>query len=178
MPSDPSLGYSLLCSDLKSASEVLPTQDAAKRLDEVWSQVDELAGLAESRMRILIARLDALPAVDESHDLEFLRCALQSDRTLNSDAVSCACRLVRSVIAARKHDDVRARLGPGPFGAVEVVWETDRWLTWIVGIPKLSWPGVNVRCYDRPNPEDPRMRARSYHTAHGVVEHAIRVLGV
>jgi hypothetical protein len=169
------LGSKLLWRAICHASLSANADEAIRRIDIIWRGVDKVTFLAESRMRILLARIRGPQLALEP---EWLLNAIDD---LNVDitgapgrsAVGSGASLVRALLAVRP--DQRADLEPYVGGAVIVKWRGSS-LRWLVGPPRLPWPGVSVQLYVRPDPSLPKLDAQSCHYAPVVVEHALKNL--
>jgi hypothetical protein len=155
---------------VRSASCLSDPRDALRAIDAIWSQIDEVSTLAESRMRILLKRVER-PVLAESPEwlapvLEALKETGDPDLgPPHPTAVESARRLVLATLA-EVQGSRKASLEPSPGGSVAVTWP--RGLRWLVALPRLPWPGVNVRVYTGSDATD--LEARTYHQAFGVIE--------
>lgn len=145
--------------------------EAAKRIDEIRESVDELGAAAEARLRVTLKSLTA-PALAPEAPAWFVESVrLLPSHQLDKRVVASAERLVRAVVAAvGAAGEGRCELAND--GTLEVVWESDSCLTWLVGRSRLPWPGINVRAYARHDANLPAMRSRSFQLAHRAIEHA------
>lgn len=154
-----------LSEEIKNAYEGPDPYEGARKVDELWNEIDKVEALAEARTRILLKRfpdplmVESLPWVDEI----LLRIA---PPTSLSKQVS---NLLRATFAAVGGDDGRWRpmIQAAPLGAIEVDWGVR--VSWIVRPVALPWPGCHVRVYCG-NEENLRLTARTYHLAHVAVE--------
>ncbi len=151
---------------IRDASGMPDAVEAARRVGEIWSDLQEVVDLAEARMRILTRRLPDLPLAPTPpwlHDeIASLRQDVEEDSTAPAEAVLTSTQqIVRAFLQERS--DVRAtlcRFGPDQ---VEVTWET-LGVIWLVSKPRVPWPGVSVRVYGAPG-----TRARSFCEASAVL---------
>jgi hypothetical protein len=159
---------------IRCASEEGPPEQAIRRIDSLWQTIDVLTSLAESRMRILLARVEGPKLEHEPRWLskairELLKTGSPELGAPNRAAVDSACRLVRAFLVV--HPERQADLEAAPAGSVLVKWRASS-LRWLVSAPRLPWPGVSVRMYARTDPALPKMQADTSHYAPTVLEHA------
>jgi hypothetical protein len=144
--------------------------DAATQIDAIRERAEDLCISAESHLRALIK---ALPPLNFTNDVPswFKLSELESAR-IDPRAISSARELVRATVAMTDAK-FEATCEPGRDGAIEISWETPSQLTWVVGRPRMSWPGVNVRAYVRADESTHALQTRSFFLAHRVVIHAV-----
>jgi hypothetical protein len=163
---------------IRCASDEAPPEQAIRQIDSLWQVIDALANLAESRMRILLARvqgpkLEREPGWLSKAIKEVLKTESRELGAPNRAAVDSASRLVRAVLAV--HPTRQADLEPAPAGSVLVKWRGSS-LRWLVSAPRLPWPGASVRMYVRTDPTLPKMQVDTSHYAPTVLEHAAKNL--
>lgn len=146
---------------------------AAARIDGIWARVEEVAALAESRMRILLKRvappnLGAEPAWLGDALRQLVASEEAREERLHPSAVETTRRLVRAVVA--EIPDAHAELEVTPGGGISVVWRSPRTLRWTVTPARLPWPGVNCRMYVQTGERAHNVEARTVHLAHAAIE--------
>jgi hypothetical protein len=139
----------------------------ALRIDEIREQFEDVCFTAESRLRTMLRRLPQLSLAPEP---QWLTSALDGLGASSVDprAIESGRRLVRAMFAITGAS-IDASLQATPSRGLEIAWNTDSRLTWVIAAPRLSWPGVNVHAYAR---EGTSVRARSFFVAHRAVFHA------
>ena len=159
---------------LRQAFDHPDPREALQQLDSLWARVEDLTSLAESRLRLLLKRAKPPALAEQPEWFGKAVAELLSDTdgscVPHESTIASASLLVRALEAA--HAGLRAHLTAMPFGAIEVSWETDLALNWLVWAPRLTWPGVHVRVYSRDKHEAPLV-ARTFHQAFGVIQHAL-----
>jgi hypothetical protein len=154
---------------------------ALQRIDEIWTKLDDASNLAESRMRILLKRVAKPPLAPEPDWLAEGLSSLSREVDLETGelplaaAVESARLLICSVIKACDVPHLRAELGTGLLGSVDVQWNVPSSLTWVVQGARLPWPGLQVRAYARSAPNS-TLEVRCFHQAFGAIEHARKYL--
>lgn len=57
-------------------------------------------------------------------------------------------------------------------GSIEVAWPGRSQLTWVVRVPLVAWPGVNVRAFARDASTFGPLASRTFHQVFTLLEHA------
>jgi len=145
---------------------------SALQIDEVRERLQEVCSAAEARLRLLIRQIAPVPLVEA--EPAWLEDALSEvdASAVNPRVLDSARRLVRAVLAAGA-SHAEARFEATPEGGLEIAWDTPSQLTWTIGLPPFSWPGVRVRAFARKDVHLPALEARSFFLAHRVVQHAV-----
>src|SRR5262249_33581277 len=94
--------------------------------------------------------------------------------SIDARILEAAHRLVKGVLVHGV--TAEAELERARHGGIEVAWDVPMRLTWIVGVPRLAWPGVNLKCYVRTSEDGPAMQERSFFLAHRAIMHALPYL--
>lgn len=146
------------------------TVAGAEQIDEIRERAEEVCTTAESHLRVLVKQLPPLTLAEQTPDW-----LSGFDSACDSRAIASANLLVRAILQI-VGSDTQAVCEPSDDGALEISWDTPKRLTWVVGRPRMAWPGINVRTYSRIDEQRPAMDVRSFFLAHRAINHARSIL--
>lgn len=156
---------------IRTASAETNALASAQKIDAIWTRVENVVSLAESRMRIVLKRLAPPPVAGEpawlAESLKLLDVGAVNERA-HPSALESTKRLMLAVLAAAPA--ARATFEVAPGGSVSVVWDAPQTLRWTIGAARLPWPGVNCRLYFQNGLRAHNVDASSLHLAHAVLE--------
>lgn len=155
---------------LQEIFETYPPMEAASQVDDIRHSFESVCIASEAKLRILVRRLNTVPyATDLSSELNE---ALSG--CLAAGASKEAVDSVRKLIGAIKYEipTIEDPRLDTVSDKVEVIWDTNTGLTWLVGTPKLPWPGVDVRVYTFASDQQQTPETYSFAVAHRVVNHS------
>lgn len=163
---------------LRHAANVRPLDGAARGIEAIWSDVDELSGFSEALMRLIIREIDPPKLAEEPEWLTSAVRSLHGDSEADVEADARALESARSIVRAVIFVDptAQAELDVAPSRGVELTWTHAHGervappKRWIVGVSRLPWPGVRVRVYERRVREEPRLDARTHFLAAALVK--------
>jgi hypothetical protein len=162
---------------IRTASD-RPPKEAAGRIKDIWSGLDDLRDLAEARLRLVIGAVDApqegeLPEswARELDQLEF------GGTAMHKFLVSRAKRLMRTctpMIGSRQVSPEFDVAGPTK---IVVLWTgLPMYMQWYLEPCELPWPAVRVTSY-RPDPLAPTaLQKHRFYDAGSLVAHLSTVL--
>lgn len=149
--------------------------DAAKQIDAIRESVDEVSVAAESYLRAIVKGLPAIPKIEQAPAWLDEPTDDYDPTTIDPRVMASARDIVRAVLAVAPAGAI-AKCEPASDKGLEICWDTPLQLTWIIGKPRLPWPGVNVRAYTRAQVDRPALDVRTFFLAHRLIDHAVPVL--
>lgn len=161
--------------EVRAVSEGAVATSAASAVEAIWERVETICSLAESRLRLLLPKLEAPERAPRSQwlDQALRQLCTDPDASQSPDlAMRSTENLLRS-LTARMANAPMPEVAWGPLGAVEVRWEGV--LTWLVYPSRLPWPGIRARAIVAGQPGR-ASDARLFHLANSLVDHAYLVL--
>lgn len=176
MSATPTTLKTLLIGAIASASQGTPPTAIAK-IGEWWSVLDDAAGLAEARTRILLKKVKAPPLSPEpawvAEQVPELSQSEDDSAASHPLAIDSARKLIRACLT-QLDDGVTysADLRRGPLGRVAVSWKfSGARLYWMVTAADLPWPGVLVHSVARNDiGTTPKSSARIHHFIAPIIE--------
>lgn len=108
-------------------------------LEQIWQSVDEVVGLLEGRMRLVLALTREPPPTPDEWIVSTFR------EYSSHDAVLHGQRLVQALGAVTELNEGDIEVGLGPPGMLEVTIRGE--VTWLVAPSRMPWPGVSVRAF-------------------------------